>query len=135
MARQYGRMISVGRFRFRALSLLEKFRNRLATDPKDKVYALLGICDLDTSGPELEFQSHVPIDYTRSVLQVFRDTARAIIEYSTDLQRLASLDILSRQRHVQRKTGLADHGYRGRRRKTSSYQTGGDQPFPSAQVT
>jgi hypothetical protein len=94
MARTYGRMISVGRFRFRALSLLENFRNRLVTDPKDKVYALLGLSDLDTSGPELEFQSRVPIDYTRSVLQVFRDTTRAIIEHSTELHRSASLDIL-----------------------------------------
>jgi hypothetical protein len=89
----YGRSYSVGRFRFRTLGLLKQFRNRLATDPEDKVYALLGISDLD-KGYELEVQSRVPIDYTRSVLQVFRDTARAVIEHSTGLNSLATLDIL-----------------------------------------
>jgi hypothetical protein len=92
-ARMHSRKESLGRFHFRALSLLEQFRNRLATDPKDKIYALLGLSDLDI-GFELEVQSRVTIDYTRSVLRVFRDTTTAIIEHSTNLDRSTSLDIL-----------------------------------------
>jgi hypothetical protein len=47
LSKMYGRLDSVGRFYFRTLNLLEQFRNRLAKDPRDKVYALLGLSDLD----------------------------------------------------------------------------------------
>jgi hypothetical protein len=50
-------------------TLLEKFGQSEATDPRDKIYALLGICSDD--------QNHggLSADYTRDVNQVVRDVA------------------------------------------------------------
>ena len=71
------------------LDLLQAFRNRLATDPRDKVYATFGIAtelaDVEAHG----FHHLLEPDYEKPVLNVYRDVARfLIIEYG-------SLDVLS----------------------------------------
>jgi hypothetical protein len=71
------------------LDLLQAFRNRLATDPRDKVYATFGIAtelaDVEAHG----FHQLLEPDYEKPVLDVYRDVARfLIIEHG-------SLDVLS----------------------------------------
>ena len=57
--------------------LLQTFRNRLATDPRDKVYALVGLSELD--GKIGSDDEPFVIDYAKDVRTVFAETARAII--------------------------------------------------------
>ncbi|KAK3312686.1 heterokaryon incompatibility protein-domain-containing protein [Apodospora peruviana] len=57
--------------------LLTAFRGREATDPRDKVYALVGLSDL---APELSGnEKGLRIDYGKDVKTVFTEAARAII--------------------------------------------------------
>lgn len=62
------------------LRLLVANRWKMASDPRDKVYALLGLSDLDNN-------SHpgVKIDYSRTVRQVYMGAAQAIIEITSNL--------------------------------------------------
>ena len=57
-------------------TLLAKFRESEATDPRDAIYALLGIssdaCDIDFLRP----------DYTKTLQQVIRDTTSFLLSYS-----------------------------------------------------
>jgi hypothetical protein len=58
---------------------LERFRDFNCTDPRDKVYALLGLASVDKNMP-------LPKpDYSKSVSEVYITTARAIIQYTRDL--------------------------------------------------
>ena len=63
-------------YRWAFEELLSTFRRRLAGDPRDKVFALLGISTL-------EYKLNSPLlrpDYEKSTLEVFRDTTRGFIE-------------------------------------------------------
>ncbi|KAH6880154.1 heterokaryon incompatibility protein-domain-containing protein [Thelonectria olida] len=57
--------------------LLEGFRPRMATEPKDKVYALLGISEVgvEYSSDDIDFT----VDYTQSVKDVFALATRVMI--------------------------------------------------------
>ncbi|KAF3053389.1 hypothetical protein E8E11_011834 [Didymella keratinophila] len=72
------------------LDLLHEFRTRLATNPVDKVYATFGMAKELRSMEEHGFHELVEPNYsTKTVLDVYRDTARfLIIEHG-------NLDVLS----------------------------------------
>ena len=64
------------------LSLLAAFRHRQASDPRDKIYGMLGL-----ARPEM--QTALAPDYRLSAAQVFTDAAIAIIKESGDLKLLS----------------------------------------------
>ena len=68
------------------LDLLQVFRGQLATDPRDKVYAVLNL----STSPAV---SSIPLDYTLSTAQVYTNAAQALI--SSDIPRAWNLDVLS----------------------------------------
>lgn len=74
------------------LDLLLEFRNFRATDPRDKVYALLGM----VTG------THVGIypDYTVSTMECYTSAAFAILESSRDLRLLDALVVFERNRDL-----------------------------------
>ncbi|KAH7303227.1 heterokaryon incompatibility protein-domain-containing protein [Stachybotrys elegans] len=59
-------------------SLLEQLRPRLASDPRDKVYALVGISDLHRESAE---GGSLAIDYSQSVAEVYTRVTNAIIKH------------------------------------------------------
>jgi hypothetical protein len=59
-------------------SLLERLRPRLASDPRDKVYALVGISDLHGESSE---GRTLTIDYSQSVAEVYTQVTHAIIKH------------------------------------------------------
>lgn len=64
-------------------------RSADATDPRDKVYSLLGVArDRSVGVPELPSGPDVAVDYSRSVARIYRDCARHIVKTTL------SLDIL-----------------------------------------
>ena len=63
------------------LATLSRFAGRASSDPRDKVYALLGVYDLK--------DIKVDIDYTKPVHQVYAEVVKAVYEYNR------RLDILS----------------------------------------
>ncbi|KAK3983898.1 heterokaryon incompatibility protein-domain-containing protein [Cladorrhinum sp. PSN332] len=67
------------------LQTLRQFRSREATDPRDKVYALLGIIQ-DWDGP-----GKVSPDYTTPIHRVFRQTTTALIKHTSSLDVLAGV--------------------------------------------
>ncbi|KAJ4290086.1 hypothetical protein N0V88_006592 [Collariella sp. IMI 366227] len=75
-------------YRWELQRLLTTFRRRKATDPHDKVYALLGLSDLDFDVESGKFE----VDYSKDVKAVFTYTTRAIINRAA-LSR-SNLDIL-----------------------------------------
>ncbi|CAG1978439.1 unnamed protein product [Fusarium graminearum] len=60
--------------------LLENLRPRLATDPRDKVFALLGISDIDR---ELWDDRGMTVNYSKSVEDVFTQATDEIIKSDT----------------------------------------------------
>ncbi|KAH7072421.1 heterokaryon incompatibility protein-domain-containing protein [Paraphoma chrysanthemicola] len=66
------------------LHTLETYRNFQATDPRDKVYGLLGI--LRNPGVPLP----ITVDYNKSVVEVYTDVVWAAIEITNDLAILSS---------------------------------------------
>jgi hypothetical protein len=54
------------------LTLLHTTRNCEATDPKDKIFAILGLVDRRT-------RSQVPVDYSRSIVDIYTNVATAVI--------------------------------------------------------
>jgi hypothetical protein len=58
------------------LDVLARFRFTVATDKKDKVFALLGLVSDDLG---------VPVDYKKSVVDVYIDTTRRLINASANL--------------------------------------------------
>ena len=64
--------------------LLWRFRNNVATDPRDMIYALLGLCEIQN----LPYDSP-QVDYRLKFTRVFLDTSRWI------LQTYNTLDLLS----------------------------------------
>lgn len=73
-------------YRWELERLLSTFRRRKATDPRDKVYALLGLSNLHFDVESGRFE----IDYSHDVKTVFAYTARAIIKSTAR----SNLDIL-----------------------------------------
>ncbi|KAJ4286158.1 hypothetical protein N0V90_013507 [Kalmusia sp. IMI 367209] len=67
------------------ISLLTTFRQRDATDPRDKVYALLGITSTNIG------DFGVTIRYDRSVAETYTETAIGIIKFT---RKLSILDLL-----------------------------------------
>jgi len=63
---------AVGDPRYVMLDLAHKFRHRIATDPRDKLYAFMGL--LDNEKDQL-----IPIDYSKGDEAVFQDFAKASI--------------------------------------------------------
>lgn len=62
------------------LALLNGYRNAQCTDPRDRIYALLGIShESDSSHPGLQ------IDYSRPTAEVYRAAAQAVIDSSEKL--------------------------------------------------
>jgi hypothetical protein len=62
------------------LELLDQHKSASCTDPRDRIYALIGLSYLDNSDhPGLK------IDYTRSISQVYRGAAQAVIEATGEL--------------------------------------------------
>ncbi|GKU21760.1 unnamed protein product [Fusarium langsethiae] len=57
--------------------LLENLRPRLATDPRDKVFALLGISDVDR---EFWNDKGMAVDYSKSLVDVFTEATDEIIK-------------------------------------------------------
>jgi hypothetical protein len=74
-------------YRWELQRLLSAFRRRKATDPRDKVYALLGLSDFNLDRSEFE------VDYAQDVKTVFTYTARTIIKSNSPLSG-SNLDIL-----------------------------------------
>ncbi|KAF2831617.1 hypothetical protein CC86DRAFT_366937 [Ophiobolus disseminans] len=68
------------------LPTLHDFRNFQATNPRDKVYGLMGVAQRELS--------HVPlyVDYRKSVNEVYQDAVRSIIGDTNDLQALSYVD-------------------------------------------
>ncbi len=58
------------------LDVLARFRDMKSTDPRDKVYGLLGL---------VLMPHHVEIDYSKSIVQVYKQTTLSIIECSRHL--------------------------------------------------
>lgn len=63
------------------LSLLKRYTDNKCTDPRDKIYALLGMANLENDS--------LQVDYSLSLREVFRRTALYVIESSR------RLDVLS----------------------------------------
>ncbi|KAG9187586.1 hypothetical protein G6011_05457 [Alternaria panax] len=61
------------------LDLLQAFRNRLATNPRDKVYATFGIAKELAYVEEHGFHQLLEPDYEKPILDVYRDVARFLI--------------------------------------------------------
>ncbi|KAF2844336.1 hypothetical protein T440DRAFT_473471 [Plenodomus tracheiphilus IPT5] len=61
------------------LDLLQTFRNRLATNPRDKVYATFGIAKELAHVEEHGFHQLLEPDYEKPILDVYRDVARFLI--------------------------------------------------------
>ncbi|KAK7229360.1 hypothetical protein V2G26_001530 [Clonostachys chloroleuca] len=59
------------------MNLLSRFDYSESSDQRDKIYALLNLCDLD--------QLDITPDYSKSVQQVYQDTAMAIIRKEKSL--------------------------------------------------
>lgn len=69
--------------RFDLLEALNSARNCSSTDPRDKLYALIGMADEKT-------RSAIPIDYSKSVEEVFTRAAAALIERNNSLDVISS---------------------------------------------
>lgn len=61
------------------LNILEEFRHFECTDPRDRIYALLGLPSIDRS-----MRLPKP-DYSKSVSEVYCETVKAIIQHTADL--------------------------------------------------
>lgn len=77
--------------------LLPAFRSRKATNPRDKVYALLGLSEVDIDGTGDRFE----VDYTKDVKAIFTYTARMLIKGTLPRPSQANLDVLL---HARRST-------------------------------
>ncbi|RPB02989.1 HET-domain-containing protein [Choiromyces venosus 120613-1] len=71
-------------------TLLRHFRYSQATNPRDKVYAMLGISfPVDRSGTKLGVQQ-IQADYTKPVEEVYREAAAYIMTDEQDLRLIAN---------------------------------------------
>lgn len=61
------------------LTLLHEFRNRTATNPRDKVYATFGIAEELAYMEERGFHQLIEPNYAKTVLDVYRDIARFLV--------------------------------------------------------
>jgi hypothetical protein len=63
----------------RLLEALDTFQTWDATNPRDKVYGIIGLAELD------EERHLITVDYNRSVAEVYRDAAIAVLKQTGDL--------------------------------------------------
>jgi Heterokaryon incompatibility protein (HET) len=78
-SRHWSRLFSMEDSSSSLLNVMENFRDFQTTDPRDKVYALLGLASVDRNMP-------LPKpDYSKSVSEVYCETVRAIIRHTADL--------------------------------------------------
>jgi hypothetical protein len=63
-------------------STLQLLRDHRATDPKDKIYAVMGVSE---EFQEASLRTKIPVDYSRSVQDVFIDAARFMVKDSLTL--------------------------------------------------
>lgn len=71
---------TIGRHIFEILQLLRNFRNREATDPRDKLFGLFGLSNFDNDMSGLIAEAKIPIDYNLPVMETYRNFARAHIK-------------------------------------------------------
>lgn len=76
--------------RIRLLSLLQLFRDRRATDPRDKVYALLGLSRAPISKSWKPGKKQLIPDYTLSEAEAFRQATLECIHQETSLSVLST---------------------------------------------
>ena len=102
------------------LLLLDGLRTMRSTDPKDKVFALLGFIALD--GPSLEL---IAPDYEKSTEQVYLDVARYLIltEQTLDVLNMRHL-LLSLEHPPSMPTWVPDWRLEGRFRRLINYDSG-----------
>lgn len=79
-------------YRWDLQRLLSTFRQRKATDPRDKVYALLGLSDLNFDVESGRFK----VDYSQDIKTIFTYAARAIIKRET----MSNLNVLLQGRRT-----------------------------------
>lgn len=79
------------------LTLLTRVRNKEAMDPRDKVFAVVGLSDV--ASQVISYPPPPEVDYNRPAGLVYRDVTRYIV------QRSQNLDILL---EAEDKQGLAD---------------------------
>lgn len=70
------------------LNLLHETRTALATDPRDKIFGLLGLVPAEEGWGSL-------VDYNRTVWEVYRDIGARIIEQSKSLRLLSAIEVTS----------------------------------------
>ena len=66
------------------LQTIDRYREHIATDPRDKVYALLGL-------PSSDNKMALQPDYNKSVPDAYREVARTMINHRRDLSVLTSV--------------------------------------------
>lgn len=85
------------------LKMLDSFKRLDSTDPRDKVFALLGFVAVDGPYPEL-----ITPDYKKSTEQVYLDVARYLILTEQTLHVLNQRRLLSTSRHRSLPTWIPD---------------------------
>lgn len=94
---RYGLAIHIAQKRLlgsKLSDLLWNMWDRDATDPRDKVFAVLGLVDTEDTGPQ------PAVDYSKSLQQVYREVAAFIIEKDK------KLDIILAANGLERSNGL-----------------------------
>ncbi|KAH8651614.1 heterokaryon incompatibility protein-domain-containing protein [Tricladium varicosporioides] len=64
------------------LELLQRFRSSQATNPRDKVYGMLGLA-------EEAFKEDLKVDYSKGVAEIYADVTRSFITHSRNVNFLA----------------------------------------------
>ena len=96
---------AVGKFHRGFYPVFDRLRYFMATVPVDNVYALLGILNTRSAGVQQNLAQIVP-DYTRPLMEVFRDFTRAMIE---DSKRLWILQEANARDHTRSGPSWAHH--------------------------
>lgn len=73
------------------LSLLEMYREMKSTDPRDKVFGLLGIAD-----PKDVVSLGIEVDYRQDVTTIYTQLAKGVIRRDKDLGIFACLGFISK---------------------------------------
>jgi len=73
------------------LSLLEMYREMKSTDPRDKVFGLLGIAD-----PKDLVSLGIEVDYRQDVTTIYTQLAKGVIQRDKDLGIFAYLGFISK---------------------------------------
>ncbi|KAF8861709.1 HET-domain-containing protein [Acephala macrosclerotiorum] len=83
------------------LEALQTRRRALSTDPRDKVFALVGISKDNVQGNPIPSSGpHLQLDYSKSLVEVYKDVTRHLIN------KMANLDVLSACQFKRHQPGL-----------------------------